>query len=83
MAINFEARSKNRNEKTMAQLRLLAAPLPFDLKQVLERDAILKLVLLLPEDVLSQALAVGRALQVCAERQRSFLEAREEGYRKP
>lgn len=66
----------------MSQLRALAAPLPLDLKKVFERDAVLKLALLLPEDVLGQALAVGRALQACAEHRRTIPGDRQEGCRK-
>lgn len=70
-------------EAAVEKLRELADPLPIVMKQVIARDATLKIVLTLPEEVLSQALVVGKALQVCAEHQRKMLEAREEGYRKP
>lgn len=70
-------------ERALAQLKALSDPLPLELKRVLARDATLKLVLTLPEDVLSQALAVGKALQACAAHRRSFLGDQEEGYRKP
>lgn len=65
----------------MKDLHRLATPLPFDMKLILQRDAILKLALLLPEDVLSEALAVGKALQACAEHRHRIPEDREEGYR--
>lgn len=82
MAISFEDRPKLRNQRAMSQLQRLAAPMPFDMRLILERDAMLKLVLLLPEDVLSQALVVGRALQACAEHRRTTLEDPEEGYQR-
>ena len=80
--IAFEQKERGLNTAAMQRLRDLSAPLPLDLKQVLERDMTLKLVLSLPEDVLSEALAVGKALQAFAGHRRRFLEDREEGYQR-
>lgn len=83
MAIRVRPRQKGSNAAAMAQLHRLATPLPFDMKLILERDTVLKLALMLPEDVLSQALSVGKALQACAEHQRKSLGDQEEDCRKP
>ena len=80
--ITFEKR-RDRNSLAMAQLRAIASPTPYDLKKIYERDAVLKLVLLLPEDVLGQALAVGRALQACAEHRRTSLAGPTASYQTP
>lgn len=80
--ITFE-RKADRNFSGMAQLRAIASPTPYDLMKIYERDSVLKLVLLLPEDVLGQALAVGKALQACAEHRRTSLEDPTAGYRTP
>lgn len=80
--ITFERRQE-RGSAAMAQLRAIASPTPYDLRKIYERDAVLKLVLLLPEDVLGQALAVGKALQACAEHRRTSLEGPSEDYRTP
>lgn len=82
MAIRFNAKPGDRTAASMAHLRRLAAPLPLGMKPVLERDATLKLVLLLPGDVLSEALAVGKALRACAEHRRRIPEDRAGGRRR-
>lgn len=83
VAIKTEPRPKDRNAAAMDHLRRLNTPLPFDMKLILERDAVLKLALLLPEDVLSEALLVGRALQACAKHRHTIPEGREGDCRKP
>lgn len=61
-------------DDTLARLRGLADDLSlFEMKKIIERDAILKMILLLPEEVIDQALSVGKALQACATHRRSFL----------
>lgn len=79
MAVKFRVRPADPTANALEALRRLAAPLPYDLKLVIERDATLKLVLQLPDDVLSQALAVGRVLRACAEHRRTIPGDREEG----
>lgn len=74
---------KTRNEETIDKLKGMADDLSLgELRQIVQRDATLKLILLLPEKVLDQALSVGKALQDCAESRRSSLEDRGEGYRR-
>ena len=81
--LTFKPRPKVRNEDTIAKLRGMADDLSlWEIKKIVERDATLKLILLLPEEILDQALAVGRALQDCAESRRSSFEDRREDYQR-
>jgi hypothetical protein len=81
--IIYERRKRLTRRDSMQRLKALADDVSFrEMRQIVERDATLKMILLLPESVLEQALAVGKALQACAEHRRSSLEDREEGYRK-
>ena len=79
----YRPRPADKTAKAMSRLRELAMPMPHDMKLLMERDAVLKLVLLPPEDVLTEALAVGRALQACAEHQRRNPGVQEGDCRKP
>lgn len=80
--IEYKPRKKTRNEDTLESLKALADDLsPYEMRKIVERDATLKLILLLPEAVLDQALAVGKALQACAECRNTNPEDRAEGYR--
>ncbi len=82
--IQYKPRGKTRNADTIENLRSLADGVSLhEMRKIVERDAALKLILLLPEAVLDQALAVGRALQACAKSRRSALEDREEDCRRP
>lgn len=80
--VTFKPRPRVRNDDTVAKLRGIAGdPSLWEMRKIVERDATLKLILLLPEALLDQALAVGKALQDCAESRRSSLEDRVEDYR--
>jgi len=82
--ITYKPRERSQMEDTLAHLRGLADDMSyFEMRQIVERDATLKMILLLPEPVLDQALAVGRALQACAKHRRSSPEDLEASYRKP
>lgn len=82
--IEYEPRELTRNETTVERLRGLAYELSFleMRRRIVERDATLKLILLLPESLLDQALSVGKALQACAEHRHSSPEDQEEGYQR-
>lgn len=80
--ISYEPRVRTRNEDTLDKLRNLADDASlWEMRQIVQRDATLKLILLLPEPILEQALAVGKALQACAEHRRMTFEGPEEDYR--
>lgn len=82
--IVFKPRERSKMEDTLALLRGLADDISFlEMKRIVERDSTLKMILLLPEPVLDQALSVGRALQACAKHRHSSPEDLEEGYHKP
>lgn len=82
--ITYKPRERSPMEDTLAHLRGLADDISYlEMRRIIERDATLKLILLLPEPVVDQALAVGRALQACAKHRRSSPEDQEEGCRKP
>lgn len=81
--IVYETRKQSKREETFSQLCGLADDLSFyEMRKIIERDATLKMILLLPEPILDQALAVGKALQACAEHRHSSPEDLEEGYRR-
>ena len=81
--IAYELRKRLKRDETLARLRGLADDLSFnEMRKIIERDAILKMILLLPEEVVDQALFVGKALQACAGHRHSFLEDPEEGCHK-
>lgn len=81
--IVYRENKQSKREATLSRLRGLAGELSFyDMRKIVERDATLKMILLLPEPVLDQALAVGRALQACAAHRHSSPEDLEAGYRK-
>jgi len=82
--IEFEVRKKGTRAQAIAGFRALADDLSFnEMRQIVERDATLKMILLLPEPLVDQALAIGRALQACAAHRHSLPEDQEEDYRKP
>ncbi len=82
--ITYEKRKLSHRDETLARLRGLAGELSLlDMRKIVERDATLKMILLLPEPVLDEALAVGRALQACAKHQRNSPGDQEEGCHKP
>ncbi len=81
--IRYEVRKQGKNEKSLSQLKGLADNLSLlEMRKIVERDATLKMILLLPEPLVDQALAVGKALQACAEHRRSSLEDQEEDCRR-
>lgn len=81
--IVYERRKKLTRGVSMGRLKALAADLSlYEMREIVKRDATLKMILLLPEPVLEQALAVGKALQACAAHRHSSPEGQEEGYRK-
>lgn len=81
--IVYEERKQSRRDETLSQLRGLAGDLSFyEMRKIVERDATLKMILLLPEPILDQALAVGKALQACAGHRHSSAEDLEAGYRR-
>lgn len=82
--INYQQRTTSQRDDTLARLRGLVGDLSLlEMRKIVERDATLKMILLLPEPVLDEALAVGRALQACAKHRHSSPEDLEEGYHKP
>lgn len=82
--IEYEPRVRVRNDDTLEKLRGLADDASlWEMRQIVQRDATLKLILLLPESLLDQALAVGKALRACAEHRHTLPEDPEEGCRKP
>ncbi len=81
--IVYEARKQSKRDETLSALRGIADDLSFyEMRKIVERDATLKMILLLPEPILDQALAVGKALQVCAAHRHSSPEDQAEGYHK-
>lgn len=81
--IVYERRKKLTRGVSMGRLKALAADLSlYEMREIVKRDATLKMILLLPEPVLEQALAVGKALQACAVHRHSSPEDQEEGYQK-
>lgn len=81
--IEYRVCSQSKRDATLLQLRGLADDVSFyEMRKIVERDATLKMILLLPEPILDQALAVGKALQACAEHRRSSPEDLEGGYRR-
>lgn len=81
--ITYEPRNRTRNQDTIAKLQGLADDLSLiEMRQIVQRDATLKLVLRLPESVLDQALSVGKALQACAESRSKTLADQEEDCRR-
>ncbi len=82
--IKIKPRKRSQRNETLDQLRGLAGDISFfEMRKIVERDATLKMILLLPEPVLDEALAVGRALQACAKHRHSSPEDLEASYRKP
>lgn len=82
--IIYKPRERSPMEDTLAHLRGLADDISYlEMRRIIERDATLKMILLLPEPVLDQALAVGKALQECAKHLRNSSAAPPEGCRKP
>lgn len=82
--ITYGKKKSTKREDTLARLRGLADDLSFyEMRQIVERDAALKLILLLPEPLVDQALAIGKALQACAAHRHSSPEDPAEGCRKP
>lgn len=81
--IVYERRKKLTRGVSMGRLKALAADLSlYEMREIVKRDATLKMILLLPEPVLEQALAVGKALQACAAHRHSSPEDLEGGYRR-
>lgn len=83
MAIIYRERRQSKRDETFDRLRSLADGLSFyEMRKIVERDSTLKMILLLPEPVLDQALSVGKALQACAEHRHSSPEDLEANYHK-
>lgn len=82
--IRYKPRKKSKRDETLTELRGIAGGLSLlEMRRIIERDATLKMILLLPEPVLDEALLVGKALQACAKHRHSSPEDLEEGYHKP
>ena len=82
--IIYRQSTQSKRDETLSKLRGLAGDLSFyEIRTIVDRDATLKKILLLPEPILDQALALGKALQACAEHRRSSPEDLEAGYHKP